>query len=165
MHQQVRVTPVNSPPDLQRVLQFLADEPLEPNEILDPDKPIGVNLVAAGGSRVELGGQFAFVPYHDDDHDHAAAAQRALDKGDYGEDKVKWYNTTDHPQWLRSEVLEDSAGELLAFVARVKSQNGSGWRIKDILVGTQRVGNTVPVQIFSVPIDDPDQDQDEDEDD
>jgi len=162
MHQQVRVKPKTSPADVQRVLQFLADEPLQEEEIIDPDQPIGVNIVAAGGSRVELGGQFAFVPYHDTDdddgHSHAPAVERALAKGGYGPDKVEWWNTVDHPDRLRRADLEDRAGTLLEFVASVRDANGSSQRIKDILVGTQRIDGKVPVQIYSVPVGDLDKD-------
>jgi hypothetical protein len=157
MHLQVRVSPRVSPPNLERLLQFLAEEPLTGDEILDPDNPVGVNIVAAGGSRVELGGQFSFVP----DHRHEDATRRALDKGGYG-GKVRWYNTQDHPRWLQMDELDDQPGQLLALVARVRQQNGSDWRIKDILVGTQRPGNKVPIQIFSVPVSgDADDDDDE----
>jgi hypothetical protein len=169
MHQQVRVKPKLSPADVQRVLQFLADEPLMPEEIISDGQDVGVNLVAAGGSRIELGGHFAFVPYHDPDdddgHNHLAAALRALDRGDYRGELVEVWNTTDHPDRLKRMDLEDSPGQLLQFVTSVRSDNAGSRRIKDILVGTQRINGMVPVQIYSVPRDDPHQDHDDDEDD
>jgi hypothetical protein len=163
MHQQVRVKPAVSPPNLERLLQFLADEPLIGDEILDPDNPVGVNIVAAGGSRVELGGRFAFVP----DHRHMDACRRALGRGGYGGDTVKWLTIEDNPDQLKMQELEDRPGSLLEFVAAVRAENGDTMRIKDILVGTERPDGRVPVQIFSVPVsggDDEDDDENGEED-
>jgi hypothetical protein len=159
MHQQVRVSPRISPPNLERLLQFLADEPLNPDEILDPESPVGVNIVAAGGSRVELGGRFAFVPHHR----HEDACRRAMERGGYGADKVRWFTVESDPDQLKMEELEDKPGQLLAFVARVRQENGDERRIKDILVGTERPGGKVPVQIFSVPVGSQDDEDDDDD--
>lgn len=161
MHQQVRVSPRISPPNLERLLQFLADEPLTADEVLDPENPVGVNIVAAGGSRVELGGRFAFVP----NHRHEDACRRAMARGGYGDDKVRWFSIEDHPDRLKMEELDDKPGQLLAFVARVREANGDAMRIKDILVGTERPGGKVPVQIFSVPAREHGDDEDDDRDD
>jgi hypothetical protein len=165
MHKQVRVSTRLSPPNLQRLLQFLADEPLEESEQI-PGKPTtGVNIFAAGGSRLELGGRFAFAP----DHLHEQACRRAMARGGYGDDKVSWFSTEDNPDRLRMRELEDEPGALLAFVSEVRSGNADGFRIKDILVGTERIEGRVPVQIFSVPVpgdlDDEDDDDDDDDDD
>ena len=59
MHQQVRVVPALSPPDLAALLDVLYRA--------------GVNLVAAGGGNIELGEEFAFVP-EDDQFDLAIDA-------------------------------------------------------------------------------------------
>jgi hypothetical protein len=156
MHKQVRVAPRTSPADLERLLRTLAEVTLEGDEILDPDHPVGVNIVAAGGSRIELGGRFAFAV----DHRHQAAAERALDNSDY-RDKYNVFTAADRTEdgRLRMDWLVDEPGALAEYVAWVRSDNqGKNRSIKDILVGVQRDDQgRVPVQIFSS--------QDEDEDD
>jgi hypothetical protein len=98
------------------------------------------------------------------DHRHEQACHRAMARGGYGDDKVTWFSTDDNPDRLRMRELEDEPVALLAFVSEVRSGNADGFRIKDILVGTERPEGRVPVQIFSVPVSG-DQDDDEDDDD
>ncbi|HEY7522123.1 MAG TPA: hypothetical protein VH813_05835 [Candidatus Limnocylindrales bacterium] len=161
MHKQVRVAPTASPADLERLLRQLAEVALEGDEILDPEHPFGVNIVAAGGSRIELGGRFAFAV----DHRHQAAAERALEEGGYaGKYKVVTAAERTEDGRLRMEWLVDEPGALAEYVAWVRSDNGSKDRsIKDILVGVERDDQgRVPVQIFSSPDDGDDDDHDHD---
>lgn len=161
MHKQVRVAPRTSPADLERLLRRLAEVALEGDEILDPEHPFGVNIVAAGGSRIELGGKFAFAV----DHHHQAAAERALDEGGYrGKYEVITAAKRDEDGPLRMDWLVNEPGALADYVAWVRADNsGKDRSIKDILVGVERDDdNRVPVQIFSAPDDDDDDDHDDD---
>jgi hypothetical protein len=127
MHQQVRVVPVASDPDLAKLLGVLSDA--------------GVNLVAAGGGNIELGEEFAFVP-KDDQFDMARDAliaagyePRILDKDvDF---KLCW--------------LENKPGQLLGCVQEATEENlGKGRVVKDILVGIEPEEGRIGVQVYSV---------------
>jgi hypothetical protein len=131
MHQQIRLIPTASPPDIERVLVVLAEA--------------GVNILAAGGGDLELGGEFAFAPREDQGEvamkalTDAQYAPRLLEaeKGDY---KLCW--------------LENVPDQLRKCISDVAAQNvASGKVIKDVLVGVERnERNEVPVQVYSVEV-------------
>lgn len=116
MHQQIRLTPIAPPPDLERVLAVLAEA--------------GVNILAAGGGDLELGGEFAFAPREDQGDvamkaltdAHYAPRLLEAEKGDY---KLCW--------------LENVPDQLHKCIADVAAQNvESGKVVKDVLVGASR---------------------------
>jgi hypothetical protein len=143
MHKQIRVRPTASPPDLERLLRFLKDEPVSGDEAEDGVARDGVNIVAVGGGDVELGEEFVFAVQEG----HEAAAARALEKGGY------------HPTFLSADDgdfalhwLTNEPGQLHAAVASVASENlERGKVIKDIAIGVPENGK-VPVQIYSIDI-------------
>lgn len=131
MHLQIRSVPAASPPDLERFLKVLADA--------------NVNLLAAGGGNLELGGEFAFAP----DHEHVGAAIDALKKAEY-EFRVLDADKGDFELcWLTNEP-----GQLHACIARVSEANlAAGRVIADVLVGVEpdEQGH-IPVQVYSVEV-------------
>jgi hypothetical protein len=120
MHQQIRVNPTKSPADLAGVLRALA-----PFQIL-----------AAGGSNVEHGGEFAFAV----DHGQMAAASKALSDAGYQPRTVDVYH----------EFVPNQAGALSGVVNRWAAANrASGKMIKDIAVGGPGADGKIPVQIYA----------------
>lgn len=121
MHQQVRLSPALSPPDLARVLEIVAGA--------------GFNIVAVGGSNVEHGGEFAFSVAD-------AETQTVFDLL-----KSKGYK----PRLADVELffLTDQPGQLLAKVREVAADNkAKGRAIQDIAVGPGPNGQ-VRVEIYS----------------
>ena len=125
MHQQIRTVPAKSPPDLEALLQVLYDE--------------GVNLVSAGGSDLELGGEFAFS-VSDEQHDQTL---RALERAGYATRVVD----------LEVCWMEPKAGELLRCVREATALMAtSGSVIRDIAIGEPNADGLIPVQISSQEI-------------
>lgn len=131
VHLQIRSVPKASPPDLERFLGVLAEAE--------------VNLLAAGGGNLELGGEFAFAPAHD----HVDRAVAALKKAEYT------FRILDAEQgdfqlcWLANEP-----GALHACIARVSEENlAAGRVIADVLVGVEPdEEGRIPVQVYSVEV-------------
>jgi hypothetical protein len=127
MHQQVRVVPALSDPDLAKLLGVL--------------EAAGVNIVAAGGGNIELGEEFAFVP----NEDQFDLALDALTTAKY------------RPRLLRKDVdfklcwLEDKPGQLLSCVQEATRENVEKERVvKDILIGIVPENGLIGVQVYSV---------------
>lgn len=129
MHIQIRTVPATSPPDLAHFLGVLADA--------------GVNVVAAGGGRLELGGELAFAPEHDQEDlamrtlQDAGYRPRLLDarRGDF-----RLCSLTNEPGQLHGCISEAAEENLLA--RRV---------IADIIVGVEPDENgRIAVQVYSV---------------
>ncbi len=131
MHQQIRSVPKTSPPDLERFLRVLREA--------------NINLVAAGGGNLELGGEFAIVPAHDDSE---RAMQVLTDAGyhprlleaDNGDFKLCW--------------LSNTPGQLHECIADATTDNmRDGKVILDILVGVEVDDQgRIPVQVYSVEV-------------
>ncbi|HEY8869750.1 MAG TPA: hypothetical protein VIM30_10195 [Candidatus Limnocylindrales bacterium] len=120
MHQQIRVNPAKSPADLAGVLRALTP----------------FNILAAGGSDVEHGGEFAFAV----DHSQMDAASQALKNAGYNPRTVDVYH----------EFVPNQPGALAGVVARWAAANRqSGKMIKDIAVGAAGADGKVPVQIYA----------------
>lgn len=131
VHLQIRSVPKASPPDLARFLGVLADA--------------GVNLAAAGGGNLELGGEFAFAPAHD----HVGRAIDALTAAGY-EFRVLDAEQGDFQLcWLTNEP-----GQLYACITRVSEENlAAGRVIADVLVGVETdADGRIPVQVYSVEV-------------
>jgi len=131
VHLQIRSVPRASPPDLERFLGVLADAK--------------VNLLAAGGGNLELGGEFAFAP----DHDHVGRAVDALTRAEY-EFRVLDADKGDFELcWVPNEP-----GALHACIAQVSAANVAAGRvIADVLVGVQPdEQRRIPVQVYSVEV-------------
>jgi hypothetical protein len=127
MHLQIRSNPALSPPDVEKLLGRLADA--------------GVNLVAAGGSNVEGGGEFAFAVGHDDQ----AKAVQVLTQHKYKHRVLD----SDGDDALTLCWLTNKPGELRACIAKAKADNkGSGRKIHDILIGVA-TDQGIPVQVYS----------------
>ncbi len=131
MHIQVRSKPTASPADLEKLLRLIASN--------------GINLVSAGGSNLELDGEFAFS-VHDDDEEggdvNLEKLRALLDEAGYPYQEVEPYVC-----WM-----DDRPGELHRCVAEASEQNlKTGRVIKDIAIGPPRKGR-VPVQIYSVEV-------------
>jgi len=123
MHMQIRATPAKSPTSLVAFLEVLKD----------------INILAAGGSNVEQGGEFAFAVAHDDE----CAAMTALADAGYRPTLVK----------VETCTLDNVPGALLACVARVTDLNAAAGRvIKDISIGVPDAKGQIPVQIYSEAI-------------
>jgi hypothetical protein len=123
MHQQVRLSPALSPPDLARVLEIVADA--------------GINIVAVGGSNLEHGGEFAFSVEDD------ATTQKVVDLL-----RSKGYK----PRLADVELfwLTNQPGQLLAKVREVAAGNkASGKAIQDIAIGPPGPDGRVRVEIYS----------------
>lgn len=126
MHLQIRAVPATSPPDLVAFLEVLANA--------------GVSLLSAGGSDLELGGEFAFSV---DDRDYEKALD-ALHAAGYQtreiELEVCWM--TPHRE-----------GELLRCVQEAAALNGkTGSVIRDIALGEPDKDGNIPVMIHSQEI-------------
>ena len=121
MHQQIRlVVPRKSPPDLASVLEVLAQ----------------FNILAAGGSNIEHGGEFAFAV----DHGEQTAALKALTDAGYEPRVVE----------VHACMVTDTPGALLACIREATSKNkASGKLIKDIASGGKNANGELPIQVYS----------------
>lgn len=126
MHLQIRAVPAASPPDLVTFLEVLANA--------------GVSLSSAGGTDLELGGEFAFSV---DDRDHQTALKALRDAG---------YQTRE----IELEVcwmIPGREGELLRCVREATALNGkTGSVIRDIALGEPDKEGRIPVMIHSQEI-------------
>jgi len=127
MHQQIRTKPTASPADLERLLQLLSK----------------FNLTAAGGSNLELDGEFAFSV----EHEEMDAAFRLLEDEGY-----KPYRVDVDECWL-----SDEPGELQRCIAGIAQTNLETSRvIKDLaLGGPAREGpnkGRIPVQVYTIEV-------------
>ena len=123
MHMQIRATPAKSPTSL---LAFL--------EVLE-----SFNIVAAGGSNIEQGGEFAFAVAHGEE----CAAMTALAEAGYRPTLVQ----------VESCTVDNVPGALHACVARVTDLNAVAGRvIKDLSIGVPDANGQIPVQIYSESI-------------
>jgi hypothetical protein len=131
MHLQIRSVAKASPPDLARFLGVLAKA--------------DVNLLAAGGGSLELGGEFAFAP----EHDHAGRAVDALTAAGYEVRLLDVGRGDFQLCWLTNEP-----GQLHACIAKVSEENlAAGRVIADVLVGVERdAEGRIPVQVYSVEV-------------
>jgi len=131
MHLQVRTAPKASPPDVERLLARLAEK--------------DVNLVAVGGSNVEFGGEFAFVPQ--DGHEDRAFA--VLDEWHY---EYRVLRVADDVGLTLCKV-DNQPGALHACLAKVSDDNLKRGRIiRDILIGIPGQDDEpgkIPVHIYS----------------
>jgi hypothetical protein len=130
MHQQLRVAPVASPPDLEKLLGVL--------------EQAGVNIIAAGGGGLELGSEFAFAP----DDDDVETAWDALVNAGYQPRRLlvdKDYKLC----WLTNDP-----GQLKSCISEVAQENiARGRVIQDILIGVERdEKGRIPVQVYSVEV-------------
>ena len=127
MHKQIRVDPRLSPPNVTAVLTLLAE-----NEI---------NLLGAGGSDLEMGGEFAFAV----DHDQQDLAESLLTGANY---TIRVFDAGTDPE-LKLCWLQNEPGQLRACIESVASENAANHRrIRDILVGV-KTDDGIPVQVFS----------------
>ena len=127
MHKQIRVDPSLSPPDVGAVLALLAGHQ--------------INLVGAGGSNVEMGGELAIAV----DHEQQDAAESLLTDAGY---HFRVFDSETDPE-LKLCWLENEPGQLEACVAQAAEENlVSGRKIRDILIGVQ-TKDGIPVQVFS----------------
>lgn len=127
MHKQIRVDPRLSPPDVAAVLALLAGDQ--------------INLVGAGGSNLEMGGELAIAV----DHDQQETAEGLLSNAGYS---FRVFDSETDPElklcWLRNEP-----GQLEACIEGVAEENlANGRKIRDLLIGVQTDDGT-PVQVFS----------------
>jgi hypothetical protein len=132
MHLQIRLNPTASPPDVELLLRRLAEA--------------DVNLVAVGGSNVEFGGEFAFVP-EDGQEDRAEEVLKGF------EYEYRVLHVDTDPE-LQLCLVDNTAGALHACLAGVSATNlDQGRIIRDLLVGIpdeeQRAKGKVPVHIYS----------------
>jgi hypothetical protein len=132
---QIRCHPVASPPDVDKLLGLLAEA--------------GVDLQAVGGSDVEFGGEFAFVPKDG----HEDTARRVLVDGRY---PFRELFVDDPDSGLRFCLADDRAGGLHACLEESATLNlDKGWKIRDVLVGVpdadQFQNGKVPVHVYSEP--------------
>jgi hypothetical protein len=128
MHKQLRVDPVASPPDVEKLLRRLADH--------------GVNLGGAGGSNVEFGGEFA-IAVEDNEEERA---RQALDADPpYRYRVLEWKVDPGLTVcWLKNEP-----GQLHKCIADIAAANlKSGRIIRDLLIGVPSKEG-IPVQVYS----------------
>jgi hypothetical protein len=123
MHLQVRSEPALSPPDLAAYLAVLANA--------------GINILAAGGSNLEHGGEFAFA-VEDGTEEAAVDVLRAAGY----RPRIVGVDLC----WLTS----DKPGQLLKCVDEVSRTNASsGRKIKDISIGVPDERGHIPIQLYS----------------
>ncbi|HEX5827292.1 MAG TPA: hypothetical protein VFY23_07215 [Candidatus Limnocylindrales bacterium] len=123
MHkQQLRVEPTKSPADLAALLDVL--------------KAADINILAAGGSDVERGGEFAFAV----DHEMEETALRVLEKAGYRPRivEIDYCAIANRPGALHECILE---------VARKNQESRKV--IRDISVGVADGDGNVQVQVYS----------------
>ncbi len=122
MHQQIRSTPALSPADLEAFLKVLAEK--------------GINIEAAGGSNIELGGEFAFSVAHGAEKD----AMWELASRGYA---VRLVEVHECP------VTPGQPGELLRCVNEAKGlAENEGKSIRDISIGVEEATGQAFVQIY-----------------
>lgn len=127
MHKQIRVDPRLSPPDVAAVLALLAGEQ--------------INLVGAGGSNVEMGGELAIAV----DHEQQQSAESLLTDAGYA---FRVFDSEKDPE-LKLCWLQNEPGQLEACIEGVAEENlANGRKIRDILIGVQ-TDEGIPVQVFS----------------
>jgi hypothetical protein len=132
MHQQIRSSTAKSPPDLAAFLQVLANA----------DPPVNIRL--AGGSDIELGGEFAFAIEHEDEQQEEvelARIQQILSDAEYSFAVVEPFLC-----W----VDPDEPGALLACILEANAANaGTGKVIRDLSSGKPREEDgMIPVQVY-----------------
>lgn len=124
MHMQLRAQPVQSPADLAKLLKLVADN--------------GFNIIAAGGSDVEKGGEFAFAV---EDEDDPGRPQRVLDL----------LHQHHYPARLVDVdycIVANNPGELHKCVANhVAKRAGRDKKVKDLAIGPWP-DDQVLVQVF-----------------
>jgi hypothetical protein len=135
VHMQIRCHPVTSPPDVDLLLSRLADK--------------GVNLVAVGGSDVEFGGEFAFVPQDGQE----SLAIGVLDEFRYPHRELY---KDDPDSGLRLCMANHESGGLHQCLEEASIANREkGWKIRDVLIGVPEEADfkagKIPVQIYSEP--------------
>jgi hypothetical protein len=125
-HMQIRAKPSASPADLELFLRPLADA--------------GINILAAGGSDVELDGEVGIGVGHGD----LDRAEKVLQDAGYQTRQVPVYEC-----WM-----DDVPGELHRCVREASAQNLEAGRvIKDFAIGTAREEDRrILVQIYSVDV-------------
>ena len=132
MHKQVRVKPTASPPDLERLLRVIKDAK--------------INIAAAGGSDLELDGEFAFTVDHSSDSDPDKAIDDAMEV-------LRRARYDPYPVDVTECWLEDRAGTLWECVRDVGEANlKAGKVIKDIAIGGPGSDGRIPVQIYSIEV-------------
>jgi hypothetical protein len=132
MHQQVRVAPRISPADLAALLQVLADK--------------GINVLSAGGSHIEEGGEFAFSVHLEDpgagiDDDRTEEAAEVL--------IAAGYRANIEPVF-RCFRAPGEEGGLLSCIQEARAA-GHGGLIRDVAVGVPISSGEVPIQLFIEP--------------
>lgn len=132
MHQQVRAAPRISPPNLAALLQVLADN--------------GINVLAAGGSHIEEGGEFAFSVHLEDpsagiDDDRSEEAVKVLNGAGY--------RATIEPVF-RCFRAPGETGGLLSCIQEARGAGHNGL-IRDVAVGVPISSGEVPIQLFIEP--------------
>ena len=132
MHLQIRAIPAKSPADLKAFLEVLA---------------LGdINIVAAGGSNLEQGGEFAFVVNHGQEDE----AIRLLKEAGYQPRALDASVETEDGAVFTTCWLTEQPGQLLACVTSVTDANAAAGRvIKDISVGKPGDDGLIPVQTYS----------------
>jgi hypothetical protein len=127
MHKQLRVVPIASPPDLEKLLRRLKDA--------------DINVAGAGGSNVEYGGEFAFAV--DDGQEDLAV--EVLEANGY---RYRLFEHEVHPE-LTVCWVENRPGTLHECVAGVAAANlETGRIIRDIVIGIDG-DKGLAAQIFS----------------
>jgi hypothetical protein len=127
MHKQLRVVPIASPPDVEKLLRRLKDA--------------DVNLAGAGGSNVEYGGEFAFAV----DEGQEDQAQDVLKQHGY---RYRLFEYEVDPE-LTTCWIENRPGTLHECVAGVAAANLENGRIiRDIVIGIDG-DKGLAAQIFS----------------
>ncbi len=122
MHLQIRGIPARSPADLGAYLAVL--------------ERAGINIIAAGGSRVEHGGEFAFAVEHGTED----AAMAALAAEDFKPRLVE----------VQECWMTNKPGQLLMCVSEAVRLNAiSGRKIVDLSIGVPDERGHIPVQIYS----------------
>lgn len=122
MHLQIRGIPARSPADLGAYLAVL--------------ERAGINIIAAGGSRVEHGGEFAFAVEHGTED----AAIAALEAEDFKPRLVE----------VQECWMTNKPGQLLMCVSEAVRVNAvSGRKIVDLSIGVPDERGHIPVQIYS----------------
>ncbi len=105
----------------------------------------GFNLRAAGGQRIELGGEFTFwvgARAQDSGHEDAARAARdVLREAGFDARAVE----------VSARLLDDTPGALQAFLADIAAE---GLLVEDISVGTPTASGKVPVQVYTARLGD-----------
>jgi hypothetical protein len=121
MHQQIRLAvPASSPPNLEKVLESL--------------EAAGINIIAAGGSNVEHGGEFGFAV----DHDQQEAALAVLREAHLRPRVVD----------VTLCLLDNRPGALRDCISNANQGHRPGRLIRDIAVGVPEADGRVPVQVY-----------------